>query len=76
MSAFFQTWQRAARGSVGGADRAVGGGSVGTAALRHFLLGNREAPEVWGFVSLSNGARYDLTHWENMVGRMRSADAG
>lgn len=38
------------------------------------LLGNREAPEVWGFVSLSNGARYDLTHWENMVGRMRSAD--
>ena len=38
------------------------------------LFGNREAPEVWGFVSLSNGARYDLTHWENMVGRMRSAD--
>ena len=38
------------------------------------LFGSREAPEVWGFVSLANGARYDLTHWENMVGRMRSAD--
>ena len=23
------------------------------------LLGNREAPEVWGFVSLSNGSRYE-----------------
>ena len=38
------------------------------------LFGSREAPEVWGFVSLANGTRYDLTHWENMVGRMRSAD--
>ena len=38
------------------------------------LFGRKEAPEVWGFVSLSNGARYDLTHWENMIGRMRSAD--
>lgn len=38
------------------------------------LFGSREAPEVWGFLSLSNGARYDLTHWENMIGRMRSAD--
>ena len=38
------------------------------------LFGCKEAPEVWGFLSLSNGARYDLTHWENMIGRMRSAD--
>ena len=38
------------------------------------LFGQREEPEVWGFISLSNGARYDLTHWENMIGRMRSAD--
>lgn len=38
------------------------------------LFGSKEAPEVWGFLSLSNGARYDLTHWENMIGRMRSAD--
>lgn len=38
------------------------------------LFGRKEEPEVWGFLSLSNGARYDLTHWENMIGRMRSAD--
>lgn len=38
------------------------------------LFGDRETPEIWGFLSLSNGARYDLTHWENMIGRMRSAD--
>ena len=38
------------------------------------LFASREVPEVWGFLSLSNGARYDLTHWENMIGRMRSAD--
>ena len=38
------------------------------------LFASREAPEVWGFLSLSNGARYDLIHWENMIGRMRSAD--
>ena len=38
------------------------------------LLGNREAPEVWGLRSLSTAARKDLTHWENIVGRMRSAD--
>ena len=38
------------------------------------LFASREVPEVWGFLSLSNGARYDLTHWENMIGRIRSAD--
>ena len=38
------------------------------------LFGRKEDPEVWGFLSLSNGARYDLTHWENMIGRMCSAD--
>ena len=38
------------------------------------LFTREKKPEVWGFLSLSNGARYDLTHWENMIGRMRSAD--
>lgn len=38
------------------------------------LFGKKEAPEVWGFLSLTNGTRYDLHHWENMIGRMRSAD--
>lgn len=31
-------------------------------------------PEIWGFLSMSNGARYQLQHWENMIGRSRSAD--
>lgn len=30
--------------------------------------------EIWGFVSLSNGARYELEHWENLLGRARHAD--
>ena len=40
---------------------------------RSLFSGKRE-PEVWGFLSLSNGARYDLTHWENVIGRARSCD--
>lgn len=27
--------------------------------------------ESWGFVTLSNGARYELYHWENVIGRAR-----
>lgn len=27
-----------------------------------------------GFVTLSNGARYELYHWENVIGRARRAD--
>ena len=30
--------------------------------------------ENWGFVTLSNGARYELYHWENVIGRARRAD--
>ena len=38
------------------------------------LFGGHSEPEVWGFMTLANGARYDLHHWENMIGRSRSAD--
>ncbi len=38
------------------------------------LFSDQGEPEVWGFLSLSNGTRYDLNHWENMIGRSRSAD--
>ena len=38
------------------------------------LFGQKEESEVWGFVSLSNGARYDLLHWENVIGRAKSCD--
>ena len=30
--------------------------------------------ESWGFVTLSNGARYELYHWENVIGRSKSSD--
>ncbi len=38
------------------------------------LFSSKEEPEIWGFLSMSNGARYDLRHWENMIGRSRNAD--
>lgn len=38
------------------------------------LFSSRGEPEIWGFLSMSNGARYNLYHWENMIGRSRSAD--
>lgn len=30
--------------------------------------------ELWGFVSLGSGVRYELNHWENTIGRAKSAD--
>ena len=39
---------------------------------RTLLSGGKQ--ESWGFLSLSNGARYPLYHWENMIGRARQAD--
>ncbi len=33
-----------------------------------------QAQEYWGFMTLANGARYDLCHWENVIGRARNAD--
>ncbi len=38
------------------------------------LFGKKVEQEVWGFLSLSNGARYDLCHWENTIGRARNTD--
>lgn len=38
------------------------------------LFGGKTEQEVWGFLSMANGARYDLNHWENVIGRSRSAD--
>lgn len=42
-------------------------------ALRS-LLRIPHTPEVWGQLSLPNGAVIPLTHWENTIGRSRSAD--
>lgn len=30
--------------------------------------------EEWGFLSLPNGARISLNHWENIIGRSKSSD--
>lgn len=30
--------------------------------------------EHWGVMTLANGARYDLCHWENVIGRAKNAD--
>lgn len=34
----------------------------------------KEEQELWGFVSLGSGVRYELNHWENTIGRAKSAD--
>ncbi len=38
------------------------------------LLKIPHTPETWGLLSLPNGASIPLTHWENILGRGRSAD--
>jgi cell division protein FtsW len=38
------------------------------------LLGGKVEQENWGFLSLVNGARYELSHWENVIGRAKSCD--
>ena len=38
------------------------------------LLKIPHTPETWGLLSLPNGASIPLTHWENIIGRGRSAD--
>ena len=39
------------------------------------LLVKRSEPETWGYLSLPNGARIELNHWENVIGRGRMSDA-
>ncbi len=38
------------------------------------LLRIPHTPETWGQISLPNGAPIPLTHWENIIGRGRTAD--
>ncbi len=38
------------------------------------LLKIPHTPEIWGQLSLPNGAPILLTHWENIIGRGRTAD--
>lgn len=38
------------------------------------LFQSKWEPECWGHLTLSNGERLPLNHWENLVGRARFAD--
>ena len=38
------------------------------------LFSSKLEKEVWGFISLANGARYELIHWENSIGRAKGND--
>ena len=38
------------------------------------LLGFRREPEVWGWLRLATGELLPVTHWENLLGRKKSAD--
>ncbi len=34
----------------------------------------RYEPEIWGYLKQSDGTKHPLLHWENLIGRARSAD--
>ena len=38
------------------------------------MLRFRYEPEIWGYLKQSNGEKLPLLHWENLIGRARSAD--
>ena len=38
------------------------------------LLREKLQAEEWGYLSLPNGAKIPLNHWENIIGRSRSSD--
>ncbi|MBQ8830159.1 MAG: FtsW/RodA/SpoVE family cell cycle protein [Oscillospiraceae bacterium] len=38
------------------------------------LLREKQSPEEWGYLTLPGGVRVTLRHWENIIGRGKSAD--
>lgn len=34
----------------------------------------KQENEVWGYLTLPNGSRIELNHWENVIGRAKSSD--
>ena len=38
------------------------------------LVAFRRSPEIWGWLQISGGDRFVLTHWENIIGRSKSSD--
>ena len=39
------------------------------------LLREKSEAETWGYLSLPNGSRIYLNHWENVIGRAKTSDA-
>ena len=38
------------------------------------LVAFKREPEIWGWLTGTDGSRFALTHWENIIGRSRSCD--
>ena len=38
------------------------------------LLSTRATPEIWGYFMVEDGGNFPITHWENVIGRSKSAD--
>ena len=38
------------------------------------LLTTRATPEIWGYFMVEDGGNFPITHWENVIGRSKSAD--
>lgn len=38
------------------------------------LLTTRATPEIWGYYMVDGGGSFPITHWENVIGRSKSAD--
>ena len=38
------------------------------------LIAVKHLPETWAYLGLPNGDRVPLTHWENIIGRAKTAD--
>ena len=38
------------------------------------LLSTRATPEIWGYYMVDGGGNFPITHWENVIGRSKTAD--
>lgn len=38
------------------------------------LLSFKREPEIWAWLNVSDGSKYALTHWENVIGRSKASD--
>ena len=43
-------------------------------ACTYSLFATKSAPEIWGYFNIVDGEKIPITHWENVIGRNKSAD--